>query len=119
MREHSLNEGETNPATLVRWGDAELVDPELCGLVGMDVVNCRHHPDDDSVVYGDDEMVPSVGDELCRPAWIDGTVEHIRRNVLEHRGVAGVNEKKLWIRGHAHLSENGEQSRSGEGIVPP
>ena len=100
MRQHPREEREPDPATVMRRGDSELVDPELRRFVRVHVMDGGHHPDDDVILHGNDEMMPGISHELPHPAFVHGTVEHIECHVLENRGVGGCNEEDFRLRGH-------------------
>ena len=58
-------------------GHADLVDEELGGLVGMDVVECRSEAHHRVAVDRDGEVVTRIGEELPRQVRPDRLVEDV------------------------------------------
>jgi hypothetical protein len=52
----------------------------------VQIVDAGRHPDDEVAVERDDQVVPRVAEELVTPLWVDGVVEHVGRDVVEHVG---------------------------------
>ena len=62
--EEGAEEALGDAAIAVGGGDGDLVDPELGGFVGVDVVNGGGEADDRLAVDGDGEVMTGVGEEL-------------------------------------------------------
>src|SRR5687767_8729502 len=69
--------------------DADLVDPQLRRLVGMDVAHAGGEADDDTVVDHHREVMAFVVDELPRKCRLDRVVEDAVCNAVENSAVAG------------------------------
>ena len=57
------------------------INPKLRGLVWMDVMNGRRHPDDDSILEGDGHVMPRIAKKLQGGFQIDGIIEDAACNV--------------------------------------
>lgn len=73
------------PLPLVRGRHANLVDPELRGLVGMNVVHRRGEAHHRLLVQSHRKMMSRILEELDAPPGHDPSVEHPRRNPVEQR----------------------------------
>ena len=76
------------------WGGATATSliQSLGGLVGVDVVHGRRHPDDLLVDDRNGQVEPRIGEEFGSPARIDGVVGHVRCHLTENRGIAGAEQ---------------------------
>lgn len=80
---------------VVGWRDAHLVDEQLRGLVGMDIVHSTGKSDDHAVFDRDDDMVAGVAQELVGQPRFHGVVEHPGRDMVEDRSVILVQNPDL------------------------
>ena len=87
-----MQQAPAEPAPVVRRCDADLVHPQLRRFIGMHIMERRGHADHHASVERDGQVVARVGEKFGRPAWVDGVVEYLRRDVVEHRGVAGAEQ---------------------------
>lgn len=99
MFEHGVEEATTDTLAVMRWGDADLVDPELRGLVGVHVVHGGDHPNDDTVGDGNVHVMTRVIEKLMLERRIDGAVEHAIGDAIEEAGVVRLEEAQF--DGHA------------------
>ncbi len=74
--------------------DTDLVDPHLGSLVRVHIMNARGHADDLSSSNRYRQMVPRVLDELVAPTWFDRVIEDSRGNLVEERGIRGIEHAK-------------------------
>ena len=95
MLQECLNNGLADPMTMMAWSDGDFVDPEVRGLVRMDVVHTRRESDDLPLIDGNRQMMPFVLKELCHERRIERVVEDAWRDVPEKGVVAGLEHSDL------------------------
>jgi len=89
MLQEGFDNGFADPTTMMAGSDGDLVDEQLCRLVGMDVMHAGSKPDDLILIDGNRQMMPFVVQELRHERGIERVVEQVGRDVLEDRAVAG------------------------------
>lgn len=87
MSQHIPQKASPEAASLVCRSDTDLIDPKLRGLIGVDVVHGRDHPDHHRVDQSNDDMMPAVGEELRHEHRPHRSVEYTVRDAIENRRV--------------------------------
>ena len=84
MLEERSNHSLANATPLMTRGHPDLVDPQLRRFIRMDVVHTGGKSDHLPLIDRHGQMMAGIAEELGQMARIDGTIEHIRRDVGEH-----------------------------------
>jgi hypothetical protein len=103
MRQQRVEDLSPDPAAMMRRGDSHLVDPELPGFVGVDVIEGRPHADDHTVLDGHDHVVARVREEFAREGRIDLVIKDVHGDVIEDGDVVAAEETNLDAHGIKRL----------------
>ena len=77
---------------LMRGSDGDLIDPQLCRLVRMDVMNAGDEPHDDAIIHRHYQMVAVIVKEFIGQVGLELIVEHPVCDAGQEGGISGTDE---------------------------
>jgi hypothetical protein len=86
--EHSVEHDTPDTAALMRWRDANLVEPKLGRLVGIDIVKRRDEADDLTGVDGNHKVMTRIVEERCDKLRVGCAIEDAGCDGVKNRGIA-------------------------------
>lgn len=89
MVQEGAHQATPDPPASRRLRHADLVDPQLGGLVGVDVVDGRRHSHHPVTVQRHGEMVPGIFEELPHELGPQLVIEDIGLDVGQEERLAG------------------------------